>query len=103
MVLEAGRVGQRGGDVAIGENCCLGERDEDLVDPRCPEDGTNARVIFRERLVLPRVEDLITAIMELLQRQVPGEGLELLTLDFRDAFKQLHMVPSERPFLAGEL
>ena len=63
--------------------------------------GTNARVTFRERLVLPRVDDLITAIMELLQRQVSGEGLELLTLDFRDAFKQLHVVPSERPFLAG--
>ena len=27
--------------------------------------------------------------------------MELLTLDFRDAFKQLHVVPSERPFLAG--
>ena len=30
-----------------------------------------------------------------------GEGLDLLTLDVRDAFKQLHVVPTERPFLAG--
>ena len=61
--------------------------------------GTNARVTFRERLVLPRVKDFITG--KLLQKQTSGEGVELLTLDFRDAFKQLHVVPSERPFLAG--
>ena len=27
--------------------------------------------------------------------------MDLLTLDFRDDFKQLHVVPTERPFLAG--
>ena len=27
--------------------------------------------------------------------------MDLLTLDFRDAFKQLHVVPTERPFLSG--
>ena len=48
--------------------------------------GTNARVTFRERLVLPRVKDLISGIMELLQKQSSGEGVELLRLDFRDAF-----------------
>ena len=56
--------------------------------------GTNARVTFWERLALPRVKDLITGIMELFQKQTSGEGVELLTLDFRDAFKQLHVVPS---------
>ena len=63
--------------------------------------GTNARVTCRERLVLHRVKDLITGIMELLQSQASGDGVEFLTLDFRDTFKQLHVVPSERPFLAG--
>ena len=47
------------------------------------------------------MRDLITATVELLQRQTSGECAELLTLDFRDAVKQLHVVPSERPLLAG--
>ena len=39
--------------------------------------------------------------MELFKSQASGDGVELLTLDFRDAFKQLHVVPLEHPFLAG--
>ena len=39
--------------------------------------------------------------MELLEDKDNNEGVEFLTLDFRDAFKQLHVVASERPFLAG--
>ena len=63
--------------------------------------GTNARVTFQERLVLPRLKDLVAGIMDLFQANYQGEGMDLLTLDFRDAFKQLHVVPTERPFLAG--
>ena len=63
--------------------------------------GTNARVTFQERLVLPRLKDLVAGIMDLFQAKHQGEGMDLLTLDFRDAFKQLHVVPTERPFLAG--
>ena len=61
--------------------------------------GTNARVTFQERLVLPRLKDLVAGIMDLFQAKHQGEGMDLLTLDFRDAFKQLHVVPTERPFL----
>ena len=32
--------------------------------------------------------------MELLERKNNHEGVEFLTLDFRDAFKQLHVVPA---------
>ena len=39
--------------------------------------------------------------MELFNQQNINDGVEFLTLDFRDAFKQLHVVASERPFLAG--
>ena len=51
--------------------------------------------------VLPRLKDLVAGIMDLFQAKVQGEGMDLLTLDFRDAFKQLHVVPTERPFLSG--
>jgi len=33
----------------------------------------------------------------------PLEGLELLVLDFKDAFKQLHVSPKERRYLAGRV
>ena len=51
--------------------------------------------------MLRGVKNLISGIMELLQSQASGDGVVFLTLDFRDAFKQLHVVPSERPILAG--
>ena len=63
--------------------------------------GTNSKVSFQERLVLPRVKDIVGGVMELLEDKDNNEGVEFLTLDFRDAFKQLHVVASERPFLAG--
>ena len=63
--------------------------------------GTNSKVTFEERIVLPRVKDIIEGVMELLERKNNNEGVEFLTLDFRDAFKQLHVVASERRFLAG--
>ena len=39
--------------------------------------------------------------MVLLEDKANHEGIEFLTLDFRDAFKQLHVVASKRPYLAG--
>ena len=47
--------------------------------------GTNARVTFQERLVLPRLKDLVAGIVDLFQAKGQGEGMDLLTLDFRDA------------------
>ena len=63
--------------------------------------GTNAKVVFHERLVLPRLRDVVQGVMVLLENKANHEGIEFLTLDFRDAFKQLHVVASERPYLAG--
>ena len=40
-------------------------------------------------------------VIELLENKDNTESVEFLTLDFRDAFKQLHVVASERWFLAG--
>ena len=63
--------------------------------------GTNSKVVFHERLVLPRLRDVVQGVMVLLESKANHEGIEFLTLDFRDAFKQLHVVASERPYLAG--
>ena len=61
--------------------------------------GTNSHVTFCERLVLPRLKDVVQGVMALLGDKSNSEGLDLLTFDFRDAFKQLHVVASERPYL----
>ena len=63
--------------------------------------GTNSKVIFHERLVLPRLKDVIQGVMEFVKGKANEEGIDFLSLDFRDAFKQLHVVKSERPYLAG--
>ena len=49
--------------------------------------GTNSKVTFEERIVLPRVRDIIEGVMELLEHKNNNEGVEFLTLDFLDAFK----------------
>ena len=41
--------------------------------------GTNARVTFQERLVLPRLKDPVASIMDLFQAKHQGESMDLLT------------------------
>ena len=64
--------------------------------------GVNHLVKLPERQVLPRLED-ITGRLKLLARTCkPGEDLEIMVLDFKDAFKQLRVSEKERHYLAGE-
>ena len=52
--------------------------------------------------MLPRVKDIIEGgHWSCLSTRTTTRGVEFLTLDFQDAFKQLHVVASERRFLAG--
>ena len=51
-----------------------------------------------ERIVLPRLTDLTTSLIELIRG---GKDIDLLVLDYQDAFKQLVVDPEERRFLAG--
>jgi hypothetical protein len=61
----------------------------------------NAKVTICERLVLPRLADLIKDILDLLDHLTPGDGVELFGGDFRDAFKQMKASPDESRYLAG--
>ena len=64
--------------------------------------GVNATIKFEERLVLPRLRDVMEDSMILFENLQPGEQVSLLSLDFKDAFKQLPVRHSEKRFLAGE-
>jgi hypothetical protein len=52
-------------------------------------------------LVLPRVADLVEAILDALEKEGPGTVMELFAGDFRDAFKQLKVGPKERKYITG--
>ena len=63
--------------------------------------GVNHNIRLPERLVLPRLSDAMHSVQELLSQAAPEEQVELLVLDFKDAFKHLHVHPDERPYLSG--
>ena len=63
--------------------------------------GVNQKVEIGERVVLPRACDVFDSIVRLAFRAKPGQSVWLLVLDFADAFKHLHVHPSEMRFLAG--
>jgi len=61
----------------------------------------NARIHLQERLVLPRLSDIISATLDLMETGYDTEHLSFLVADFSDAFKMLRTHPRERRFLAG--
>ena len=65
--------------------------------------GVNSKIKVLERLVLPRLEDAIDDAVSLFESGLlPQEEVLWLTLDFKDAFKQLPTKPTERRYLAGQ-
>ena len=63
--------------------------------------GVNAKVLLSERLVLPRVGDIMIDILELLGTDGTID-IDLNTADFKDAFKQILANPEERKFMCGK-
>ena len=63
--------------------------------------GVNHRVRLPERVVLPRLGDVMVQALRLLRGCPEHEGVRFMVLDFSDAFKQLRVSPEEQAFLAG--
>ena len=59
----------------------------------------NSHISYQERLVLPRLCDAIEDILNMLETRQAHEQVCLVVLDVKDAFKQLHVRPSERKYL----
>ena len=64
--------------------------------------AVNAKIILRERLVLPRLCDVVQATLDLMEAGFDTDHLQFLVADFKDAFKMLKTFPTERRFLAGK-
>ena len=52
--------------------------------------------------MLPRLDDNTNRLKVLMRTCRPGEDVEIMVLDFKDAFKQLRVAEQERHYLAGE-
>ena len=63
--------------------------------------GVNAQVKTQERVILPRLTDVVDDALDLMEDQSTGQ-CEFMALDFRHAFKQLAVHPDERRHLGGE-
>ena len=67
-----------------------------VVDMR--RSGINGLSKCRERITLPRGEDVIRDVLALVAGQGTGEHVELLTVDIADAFLNLHVGEAERGY-----
>ena len=65
--------------------------------------GINSRLCLPERVVLPRINDVTRSVLDLYDTMLPGEGLSFMSLDFKDAFKQMEVAASEKRFLSGKV
>lgn len=68
-----------------------------IVDMR--RSGINGQCDLYERIVLPRLHDVAMSVHELFKIMAPDEEVELLVIDFSDAFYTLRLDPSERPWV----
>ena len=66
----------------------------------CRRSGVNSRAKLPERLVLPRVADAVRSALHLLQQRRPDSEIEMMAIDFKDAFWQVPLRHEERPFFA---
>ena len=57
--------------------------------------GVHQQVNISERVILPRLSDLSKDLLELAGEANHLEDLEIFIIDFKDAFKQLHVAPEE--------
>jgi hypothetical protein len=59
--------------------------------------GINAFVRLSERIVLPRLRDVVANAMWMMGQCLEGEEIEQVVIDFSDAFKTLPVREEERP------
>ncbi len=95
---------KRKGDVTYNKIGVIAKVKQQLVKIRLIHDlrrsGVNAKVVMNERIVLPRLMDVVTDLLKLMKEAGAADWDELV-LDFRDAFKQLKVDEAEQKYLGG--
>lgn len=98
-----GQVVEKFGKVAVSKLACIvKERRDGSTKARLVVDlkrsGVNRCVQLEERVVLPRIKEVLEDSMHLLAHAQPGEEVEAMVADFKDAFHTLPAHPDERKF-----
>ena len=85
--------------------CLVKEKEDGTVKSRLIFDGrrsgVNGLISCRERVTLPRVSDVATGFLQLIsnnQAWFPDSYVELMALDFKDAFNMLQLRADERQY-----
>ena len=63
----------------------------------------NQKVKLRERVILPRLYDLIQDLLAVGKGCTTLDDVDLLVVDFKDAFKQLRVKEDEQRFISGQV
>ena len=64
----------------------------------CRVSGANDAARRCERILLPKAWDIVASTMELKKRATKGEVVELMVLDFADAFYTLPFLPQGKKY-----
>ena len=62
----------------------------------CLVSGVNGQSLQKERILLPRIADLIFDVLALMEQCVDDEVIHFMVLDFIDAFFRMPLNPDER-------
>ena len=93
------------GQLVLSKIACIVNSKDGVQKVRLIHDlrrsAVNAKILLRERLVLPRLCDVVQSTLDLMEAGFDANHLQFMVADFRDAFKMLKTFPTERRFLAG--
>ena len=67
----------------------------------CRVSGANDAARRCERILLPKAWDIVASTMELKKKATRGEVIELMVLDFADAFYMLPLLPREKKYFVA--
>ena len=83
--------------------CLVKQRDDGsekvriIVDSR--RSGVNGLMTIRERVVLPRVTDVMASSRRLVEAHEGKAEVEMMSADFKDAFNMLRLAKAEQPLV----
>ena len=99
MGCHSGELERQVGSIQLAKIAVIVKSDKVRVIHDRRRNRTNCKVQLKERHVLLRLKHIVEGVMKLMAGKSNEEGIEFLTLDFRDAFKQLHVTESERRYM----
>ena len=94
-----------GNDFTVSDFCVVVKEKQGKIKRRLILDlnksGMSRRTRKTHRVVLPRLSDLVNDVLHLLSTRTENQGVEILVLDFTDAYWQIPLAEQERRHFVG--